>query len=278
MIKYFVTVIALLLALALPAQAQITVTNTFVAGDVIYAAQVNTNFTDVASNALNRAGGTITGNIAVSSAVTIDGIDISAFINQAVLTTSSPTFVTVTANLTGNASGTAATVTGATQAAITSAANLVTVGTVTSGTWSGSFGAVSGTNLTGLAKLASSNTYTAINKFLTYSETKTAPTISGGTLTINLALGTSFVVPLNAAITTLTISNPVTSGEGGSFMIRFTADGTVRAITWPASIKWLGAAAPSAMTGTVNRSDIVTCVYDNGGTSYFCAISQNFSA
>jgi hypothetical protein len=69
------------------------------------------------------------------------GTDVQAYnsnltaINQALTTTSSPSFTTVTANLTGNASGTAATVTGATQASITSAANLVTVGTITSGIW-----------------------------------------------------------------------------------------------------------------------------------------------
>jgi hypothetical protein len=69
------------------------------------------------------------------------GTDVQAYnsnltaINQALTTTSSPSFTTVTANLTGNASGTAATVTGATQASITSAANLVTVGTITTGVW-----------------------------------------------------------------------------------------------------------------------------------------------
>ena len=44
----------------------------------------------------------------------------------------------------------ATTVTGATQSNITSIPNLATVGTITSGTWSGSFGAVSGANLTTL--------------------------------------------------------------------------------------------------------------------------------
>ena len=43
----------------------------------------------------------------------------------------------VVGNVTGNASGTAATVTGGTQAAITSAANLVTVGTIGTGVWQG---------------------------------------------------------------------------------------------------------------------------------------------
>ena len=43
----------------------------------------------------------------------------------------------VTGNVTGNTSGTAATVTGGTQASITSAANLVTVGTIGTGVWQG---------------------------------------------------------------------------------------------------------------------------------------------
>ena len=49
-----------------------------------------------------------------------------------------------------NTTGTAATVTTAAQSAITSAVNLASVGTITNGTWSGSFGAVSGANLTSL--------------------------------------------------------------------------------------------------------------------------------
>ena len=56
----------------------------------------------------------------------------------------------LTGNVTGNVSGTAATVTGATQASITTLSNLVSTGTITSGTWSGSFGAVSGASLTSL--------------------------------------------------------------------------------------------------------------------------------
>ena len=51
----------------------------------------------------------------------------------------------VTGNVTGNVSGTAATVTGAAQAAITSAANLATVGTITTGIWNGT--AIANANL-----------------------------------------------------------------------------------------------------------------------------------
>ena len=54
------------------------------------------------------------------------------------------TFVgALTGNVTGNASGTAATVTGGTQASITSAANLVTIGTIGTGVWQGT--AIDGT-------------------------------------------------------------------------------------------------------------------------------------
>ena len=58
-------------------------------------------------------------------------------------TVTATTFVgALTGNVTGNASGTAATVTGATQAAITTAANLVTVGALDSGSITSGFGAI----------------------------------------------------------------------------------------------------------------------------------------
>jgi hypothetical protein len=68
----------------------------------------------------------------------------------------------LTGPLTGNASGTAATVTGGTQAAITSAANLATVGTITSGTWQGTTVAVNqgGTGATALTNLITLGTHT----------------------------------------------------------------------------------------------------------------------
>lgn len=89
--------LALLLVLAgvTPAAAQVSPVYSFTAGTVISSAEVNANFA-MLSSALNRTGGTITGNIAVDSGITIDGIDLSAWLNQAVLTTSSPTFAALT--------------------------------------------------------------------------------------------------------------------------------------------------------------------------------------
>ena len=61
--------------------AQITVTNSFSTGQVITAASMNTNFqTDLGNKALNRTGGTVTGNIVVDSNITIDGVDVSDYL------------------------------------------------------------------------------------------------------------------------------------------------------------------------------------------------------
>ena len=76
----------------------------------------------------NLNGGGTSGTVTVNLDTTITGLT----------SVTSTDFVgALTGNVTGNASGTAATVTGATQAAITSAANLATIGTVTTGVWQG---------------------------------------------------------------------------------------------------------------------------------------------
>tara|TARA_R110002020_G_scaffold28193_4_gene90184 strand:- start:3064 stop:3870 length:807 start_codon:yes stop_codon:yes gene_type:complete len=62
------------------ASAQITVTHTFSTGDTVDATQFNTNFSDLASDALDRTGGAITGTITVSTDQTIDGVDISDYL------------------------------------------------------------------------------------------------------------------------------------------------------------------------------------------------------
>jgi hypothetical protein len=88
-------IIWLLVGLAWVAgSAQISVPFSFTAGTVISPDQMNTNFTTLGNAALNRSGGVITGNIAVSPGVTIDGVDVgtlcptcNAPFNSVVLTT-----------------------------------------------------------------------------------------------------------------------------------------------------------------------------------------------
>lgn len=108
------------------------------------------------------------------------------------------------------------------------------------------------------------------------SSTRTAPSISAGALTLDLQTATVFDVSLNAAITSITISNIPSSGSTGSFILMLTADGTARAVTWPGSFKWPNGTAPT-LTSSSGKTDIITCITDDGGTSWYAFISgQNF--
>lgn len=78
---------------AAPVCAQITVPNTFTAGETIRAADINTNFSTIAADALNRlSGGNLSGNVTADPGITIDGIDLSA----TVCPTCTPTFQDLT--------------------------------------------------------------------------------------------------------------------------------------------------------------------------------------
>ena len=68
--------------------------------------------------------------------------------------------------------------------------------------------------------------------FKDYGEIKAAPSISSGTLTLDLSTGNVFEVDLNANITTLTITNPSPTGYACSFTLVLTADGTARTVSW----------------------------------------------
>jgi hypothetical protein len=103
--------------------------------------------------------------------------------------------------------------------------------------------------------------------FIDYEERFTSPAISAGTLTLNLANGNVFDVALNAAITTLTISNPPASNNAGSFVLVFTADGTARAVTWGASILWPAGTAPT-LTSTNGKKDVFGFISLNSGTNF----------
>ena len=116
--------------------------------------------------------------------------------------------------------------------------------------------------------VTTTGTQTLTNKTLTSAkETRTAPTISAGTLTLDLSGSSIFDVSLNAAITTFTISNPAASGTAHGFVLTFTADGTARAVTWGAAIKWPGGTAPT-LTSTNGKKDVIAMFSTDGGTSW----------
>ena len=127
-------------------------------------------------------------------------------------------------------------------------------------------------NATGLVASAALTTPTITGLI----EKQTAPAISAGVLALNCASGNVFAVSLNAAITSITFSNIPTSGNAFGITLAFTADGTARTISWPASVKWPSGIAPT-MTSTSAKVDIFVLTTWNAGTTWFAMIGgQNF--
>lgn len=114
-------------------------------------------------------------------------------------------------------------------------------------------------------------------KFTDYTEAKTAPTISTGTLTLDLNSAQVFDVSLNANITTLTISNTdATSNTVNAFTLIFTMDGTARTVTWPAAVKWAGGTAPT-LTSTNGKKDVLSFMSPDNGTTWLGFVGgQNY--
>lgn len=114
-------------------------------------------------------------------------------------------------------------------------------------------------------------------KITDYTEPKTAPTISSGTLTLNLNDAQVFDVSLNANITTLTISNVDSSSNTvNAFTLIFTMDGTARTVTWPAAVKWPGGTGPT-LTSTNGKKDVLSFLSPDNGTTWLGFIGgQNF--
>lgn len=196
----------------------------------------------------------------------------------------------ITAALTGNASTATTLATarningvsfnGSADITVTAAAGTLTGATLASGVTASSLVSF-GTNPT-LAGATLSGAITGADqevRAVTHRDTayyKSAPTISAGTLTLDYTAGPFFDVALNANITTLTVSNWPASGVAGIITIRFTADGTLRTITWPAAWRWGTAGAPT-MSSTNGKVDYVQAITLNNGTAVDAFVNgQNF--
>jgi len=93
-----------------------------------------------------------------------------------------------------------------------------------------------------------------------YAETKVA---MAGT-DVDLALGNVQTKTISGA-QTLTFSNPPASGSAGSFTLILTNGGSAT-VTWPTSVDWPVATAP---TLTAAGIDILTFVTIDGGTTWY---------
>lgn len=123
-----------------------------------------------------------------------------------------------------------------------------------------------------LQNIVSLDTNTANTIEATIRETSTSPTISAGTLTLDLNASNVFDVSLNANITTLTISNVVAAGSVSYFILIFTADGTLRSVTWPTSFRWSDSTAPT-LTSASGKRDVIVAFTEDAGTNWYAFVS-----
>lgn len=294
MMRFLLALVITLMAST--ASAQITVPHTLADGETIDAARLNTNFSTIAGDACNRTGCAMTGSLTARDipAASHNTYDIgssgtrfrSAYL-QDTLTAGTSTFSTNvsvggTLGVTGATTLAAVTANGALDVNSTFTVGSGNVEPFTAGgkiqaISSTYFDNLSGTNLTGVGLLASNNTWTARQDLTNYTEKGPTATISSGTLTLDLATATHFEVSLNANITTLTISNiPAPSDGVVAFTVKFTADGTLRTISWPGTVKWPGNVAPT-MTSTNGKIDVITFISYDAGTSWLGFVGgQNF--
>ena len=104
-------------------------------------------------------------------------------------------------------------------------------------------------------------------KAKSYNETYLAVTSSGGATTVNCETGNTFSHTLTEN-TTFTFSNPPASGTGYSFTLKIVQDSTARTITWPSSVDWAAATAPTISTGS-GEVDVFVFFTTDGGTTFY---------
>ena len=95
----------------------------------------------------------------------------------------------------------------------------------------------------------------------------TSVTSSSNAATINLRDGNVFEHDLTENVT-YTFSNPAASGRASAFILKVIQDSSARTITWPSSVDWAAATAPT-LTTTNNGVDVFVFFTIDGGTTYY---------
>jgi len=98
-------------------------------------------------------------------------------------------------------------------------------------------------------------------------EESTTITSSSNAATLNLRDGNSFLHDLTENVT-YTFSNPAASGKLSMFTLKIIQDSSARTITWPSSVDWAAATAPT-LTATNNGVDVFVFFTIDGGTTYY---------
>ena len=102
-----------------------------------------------------------------------------------------------------------------------------------------------------------------------YNETYAAVTSSSNATTVNCHNGNAFSHTLTEN-TTFTFSNPPASGTAYSFSIEIIQDASASGftVTWPASVDWPSATAPT-LTATASAKDVFIFTTRDGGTNWY---------
>jgi len=100
-------------------------------------------------------------------------------------------------------------------------------------------------------------------------EESTSITSSSEAATLNLRDGDNFTHTLTEDVE-YTFSNPASSGKVSAFTLKVVQDssGSEYAVTWPTSVEWADATAPT-LTVTADAVDIFVFFTNDGGTTYY---------
>lgn len=100
-------------------------------------------------------------------------------------------------------------------------------------------------------------------------EEYSAVSSSANATTVNLNDGTNFSHTLSEN-TTFTFSNPAASGKASSFTLKVAQDASASGytITWPTSVDWAAATAPT-LTATASAVDYFVFITHDGGTTWY---------
>ena len=106
-------------------------------------------------------------------------------------------------------------------------------------------------------------------KATSYNEAYVAVTSSGAATTVNCETGNSFSHTLTEN-TTFTFSNPPASGTAYTLSLEIIQDASASGftVTWPASVDWPAATAPT-LTATASAKDIFVFTTRDGGTTFY---------
>lgn len=159
-----------------------------------------------------------------------------------------------------------------------------TTGVITAGEVTMTTLDIGGTNVTASAAELNYNDITTLgtsqaskvvtsdaNNVVTFSggivEDSVTITSSSGAATLDMRLGTNFIHDLTEDVT-YTFSNAASSGNVSSFSLKIIQGSTARLITWPTSVDWVAATAPTLTTDD-NAVDIFVFQTMDGGTTWY---------